>query len=88
MTKLLIPGLTTVLDALNRHKKLRLNDNNLSLSLESAARVVKTERGPRYLGADYATYRYTLTMTLHEDQMQTLIKILNASPVNGEPTND
>ena len=46
MTKLLIPGLTTVLDALNRHKNLRLNDNNLSLSLESAARVVKTERGP------------------------------------------
>lgn len=38
--------LTAVLDALNRHKKLRLNDNNLSLSLESAARVVKTERGP------------------------------------------
>lgn len=25
MTKLLIPGLTTVLDALNRHKKLRLS---------------------------------------------------------------
>lgn len=47
MTKLLIPGLTTVLDALNRHKKLRLNDNNLSLSLESAERVVKTERGHR-----------------------------------------
>lgn len=88
MTKLLIPGLTTVLDALNRHKKLRLNDNNLSLSLESAARVVKTKRGPQYLGADYTTYRYTLTMTLHEDQMQTLIKILNAAPVNGEPTND
>lgn len=85
MTKLLIPGLTTVLDALARHKKLRLNDNNLSLSLESEARVVKTERGPRYLGADYTTYRYTLTMTLHEDQMQTLIKILNAAPVNGEP---
>lgn len=85
MTKLLIPGLTTVLDALNRHKKLHLNDNNLSLSLESAARVVKTKRGPRYLGADYTTYRYTLTMTLHEDQMQTLIKILNAAPVNGEP---
>lgn len=65
MKKLLIPGLNTVLDALNRHKKLHLNDNNLSLSLESAARVVKTERGPRYLGADYTTYRYTLTMTLH-----------------------
>lgn len=78
MTKLLIPGLTTVLDALKRHKKLRL-------SLESAARVVKTERGHRYLGADYTTYRYTLTMTLHEDQMQTLIKILNTAPVNGEP---
>ncbi len=73
MTKLLIPGLTTVLDALKRHKKLRLNDNNLSLSLESAARVVKTERGHRYLGADYTTYRYTL------------IKILNTAPVNGEP---
>lgn len=85
MTKLLIPGLTTVLDALNRHKKLRLNDNNLSLSLDGEARVVKTERGPRYLGADYTTYRYTLTMTLNEDQMQTLIKILNTAPVNGEP---
>lgn len=88
MTKLLIPGLTTVLDALNRHKKLRLNDNNLSLSLESAARVVKTERGHRYLSADHTAHIYNVTLTLHEEQMQTLIKILNAAPVNGEPTND
>lgn len=86
MTKLLIPGLTTVLDALNRHKKLRLNDNNLSLSLEGAARFINTERGPVHLSADHNTYRYTtLTLTLHEDQMQTLIKILNSAPVNGEP---
>lgn len=84
MTKLLIPGLTTVFNALKRHSKLYLNDSNLSLSLESAARVVNTKRGPVQLGADHTTYRYTLTMTLHEDQMQTLIKILNAAPVNGE----
>lgn len=75
MTKLLLPGLTTVLNALARHSKLYLNDNNLSLSLESEARVINTKRGH---------YRYTLTMTLHEDQMQTLIKILNAAPVDGE----
>lgn len=87
MTKLLIPGLTTVFNALNRHRKLYLNDNNLSLSLDSMARVINTERGPRHLGPDHTTYTYTLTLTLHENQMQTLIKILNAAPVNGE-TND
>lgn len=84
MTNLLIPGLETIFKALTRHRKLYLNDSNLSLSLESAARVINTKRGPVQLGADHTTYRYTLTMTLHEDQMQTLIKILNTSPVNGE----
>lgn len=87
MTKLLIPGMETVFKALTRHRKLYLNDSNLSLSLESEARVLNTKRGPFQLGANHTTYRYTLTMTLHEDQMQTLINILNAAPVNGE-TND
>lgn len=84
MTKLLIPGLETVFKALTRHRKLYLNDSNLSLSLESEARVLNTKRGPIQLGANHTTYRYTLTLTLHEDQMQTLIKILNSAPVNGE----
>lgn len=84
MTTVLIPGLTTVLKALNRHRKLYINDNNLSLSLESEARVINTKRGPVQLGADHNTYKYTLTLTLHEYQMQTLIKILNTAPVNGE----
>ena len=85
MTTVLIPGLATVFKALTRHKKLYLNDNNLSISMESEARVINTERGP-YYSTKHATHVYTVTMKLHEDQMQTLIKILNAAPVNGEPT--
>lgn len=81
-----IPSLDSVIDALRRHADLHLSDNSLSLQLDGERRTYSTKRGP--VQSNNIEYRYTLTLALHPSQMQTLIKILNAAPVNGETTND
>lgn len=82
MTTDRIPSLDSVIDALTRHTELHLSDNSLSLQLDGEHRTYTTKRGP--VQSSNIEYRYTVTLSLHPSQMQTLIKILNAAPVNGE----
>lgn len=86
MTATRIPSLKSVIDALTRHTELRLSDNSLSLQLDGEHPTYTTRRGP--VQSSNINYRYTVTLSLHPSQMKTLIKILNAAPVNGEPAND
>ena len=87
MTTARIPSMDSALTALTRHNELHLTDNSLDLQLDGEYRTYNTKRGPAQSDSVIG-YRYTVTLTLHPGQMQTLINILNAAPLNGVPTND